>query len=85
MFDAFLAAQASGDQDAVAVLTPLRLRYFTPDELLRLFDFNQPNEMTFSFSADISRKSQYRLIGNSVNVRVVTALIEYLFTGDWLL
>ncbi|KIY65370.1 S-adenosyl-L-methionine-dependent methyltransferase [Cylindrobasidium torrendii FP15055 ss-10] len=128
VFDRFLAAQAAGEQNAVAILEPLRLRYFTPDELLRLFGFNpvssashanapdtnKPIERTaiaavgseisaiqdkdgavdisaksrpstsseptkeFNFPQDISRKSRYRLIGNSVNVVVVTKLLDYL-------
>ncbi|KAF9014545.1 S-adenosyl-L-methionine-dependent methyltransferase [Hymenopellis radicata] len=86
VFDEFLAAQAAGDVDAVKILAPLRLRYFAPEELLRLFDFNPTeDEEPFSFPDDISRKSRYRLIGNSVNVRVVRALIEYLLTSTDLL
>ncbi len=82
VFDEFLAAQAAGNVDAVNILAPLRLRYFAPEELLRLFDFNPAGEEEhFSFPDDISRKSRYRLIGNSVNVRIVRTLIEYLLTS----
>ncbi|KAK0207955.1 S-adenosyl-L-methionine-dependent methyltransferase [Desarmillaria ectypa] len=60
----------------LAILRPLRLRYFTPNELLRIFDFDPS---LFQWPDDVSRKTKYRLIGNSVNVRVVAALIDHLF------
>lgn len=92
-FDEFLSAQSRGERDAVHILRPLRLRYFTPGELLRLFAFSRPHADAESSTQDIgagddrswvwppgvSRKVQYRLLGNSVNVRVVQALVEFLF------
>ncbi|OSX68081.1 hypothetical protein POSPLADRAFT_1043232 [Postia placenta MAD-698-R-SB12] len=90
VFDRFLAAQRRGEKDAVRILAPLRLRYFSPTELLRLFCFlplvtaspvadASINHEDFGWPTDLSVKTQYRLIGNSVNVRVVTELINYLF------
>ncbi|KAG7089090.1 hypothetical protein E1B28_010799 [Marasmius oreades] len=74
-FDSFLAID---DQDeAIKILYPLKLRYFSPTELLRLFAF-EDDGFHFIWPRDISRKTKYRLIGNSVNVRVVKELIEYL-------
>jgi tRNA (cytosine38-C5)-methyltransferase len=71
------------------LLRDLRLRYFTPDELLRLFHFNPiaqelstDQEPEFRWPSDMSTKTKYRLIGNSVNVEVVQNLITYLFKGD---
>lgn len=68
------------------MLDPLRLRYFTPTELLRIFCFLPTNtdaergrQTQFYWPVDLSTKAKYRLIGNSVNVRVVTDLINYLF------
>ncbi|KAI0770976.1 S-adenosyl-L-methionine-dependent methyltransferase [Trametes elegans] len=83
-FDAFLEAQQAGELDAVRMLRPLRLRYFSPRELLRFFAFLPPSlhddgAQTFVWPEDISTKTKYKLIGNSVNVRVVTELINYLF------
>ncbi|RPD59364.1 S-adenosyl-L-methionine-dependent methyltransferase [Lentinus tigrinus ALCF2SS1-7] len=82
-FDAFLDAQRAGDDEAVRLLRPLRLRYFSPTELLRLFAFLPPATNAslgaFTWPEDISTKTKYKLIGNSVNVRVVTELINYLF------
>lgn len=72
MFDEFLGAHD------IQILHPLRLRYFTPSELLRIFAFDEPN---FVWPATVSTKTKYRLIGNSVNVRVVQALVTYLLDG----
>ncbi len=61
------------------ILLPLRLRYFSPEELLRLFCFKDAGgDGTFRWPEGVSTKSKYRLIGNSVNVLVVSELIEYL-------
>ncbi|KAG7450810.1 S-adenosyl-L-methionine-dependent methyltransferase [Guyanagaster necrorhizus] len=59
-----------------AILRPLRLRYFTPSELLRISDFDPS---LFQWPDEVSRKTKYRLIGNSVNVRVVASLVDHLF------
>lgn len=86
VFDEFLAAQASNDEDAVRMLDRLGLRYFTPSELLRLFHFVDPFEPDHSFDfvwpPSVSLKSKYRLIGNSVNVEVVRRLIDYLCNDE---
>ncbi|KAF8876492.1 S-adenosyl-L-methionine-dependent methyltransferase [Infundibulicybe gibba] len=88
IFDQFLALQKSGDADAIHLLRPLGLRYFTPSELLRLFDFEPLVEdlrgvqaTKVEWPAGLSRKTKYRLIGNSVNIRVVQELIKYLFSA----
>jgi len=73
---------ASGDIRAVEILRPLRLRYFSPDELLRLFCFEDAgSDRTFRWPEGVSIKAKYRLIGNSINVLVVSALIEHLCRG----
>ena len=81
VFDAFLQAKEQGSTDAVRLLDALRLRYFTPSELLRLFAFANPEseEEQFVWPESVSTKVKYRLIGNSVNVKVVSELISYLF------
>ncbi|KAF8665148.1 hypothetical protein AX16_000614 [Volvariella volvacea WC 439] len=67
-FDQFLRAQEGGRSDAVRILDSLQLRYFSPEELLRIFDFNRPGqEPAFKWPEGISTKTKYRLIGNSVN------------------
>ncbi|KAI6137030.1 S-adenosyl-L-methionine-dependent methyltransferase [Pisolithus sp. B1] len=85
VFDEFFAAQRSGDEQAVRLLNCLRLRYFTPSELLRLFHITDPFTNTpcdFIWPPGVSLKSKYRLIGNSVNVEVVRRLINYLLIEE---
>jgi tRNA (cytosine38-C5)-methyltransferase len=83
VFDAFLQSKLSAD--AVHILDTLRLRYLSPEELLRLFSFTPPltsthlPEHSFFWPDGVSRKTKYRLIGNSVNVNVVQELVSYLF------
>ena len=89
-FDHFLELKTVGDPNAVRVLDRLRLRYFSPTELLRLFCFEPPSasmrtttegsttEESFTWPATTSNKTKYRLLGNSVNVTVVSALIDYM-------
>ncbi|KAF5316231.1 hypothetical protein D9619_006256 [Psilocybe cf. subviscida] len=83
IFDHFLASQAAGDPDAVKLLHPLKLRYFSPPELLRIFAFDPIEDPTktgaLAWPKTTSRKSKYKFIGNSINVEVVQKLIRYLF------
>ncbi|KAI0056779.1 S-adenosyl-L-methionine-dependent methyltransferase [Artomyces pyxidatus] len=80
-FDTFLRAMADGDAKAVDILKPLHLRYFSPSELLRLFCFAAPGDGgSFHWPPGVSTKSRYRLIGNSVNVRVVSELLDLLYS-----
>eukprot|EP00546_Thalassionema_frauenfeldii_P021778 CAMPEP_0178905538 /NCGR_PEP_ID=MMETSP0786-20121207/6331_1 /TAXON_ID=186022 /ORGANISM="Thalassionema frauenfeldii, Strain CCMP 1798" /LENGTH=190 /DNA_ID=CAMNT_0020577157 /DNA_START=37 /DNA_END=606 /DNA_ORIENTATION=- len=51
-----------------------KLRKFTPIELLHLFGFPS----SFGFPEGINREHQYKLIGNSINVTVVSLLIQEL-------
>ena len=50
------------------------IRYFTPNEILKLMCFSE----NYSFPKNISDKSKYRLLGNSINVKVVNILIDFL-------
>ncbi|KAJ7031500.1 S-adenosyl-L-methionine-dependent methyltransferase [Mycena alexandri] len=87
IFDTFLQVkESSGSTDTIGatrILDKLRLRYFSPDELLRLFSFTPSlpgsSERPFIWPEGISRKSKYRLIGNSINIKVVEELIGFLF------
>ena len=67
-------------------LTNYRIRPWTPTELLRLFGFvsnktrseedNSSNKVpSFLFPPDIKLQTQYKLIGNSINVTVVSILL----------
>ncbi|XP_030757652.1 tRNA (cytosine-5-)-methyltransferase [Sitophilus oryzae] len=54
----------------------LKLRFFTPKEISRLMQFPEK----FSFPSDISNKQKYMVLGNSINVKVVSYLIKLLET-----
>ncbi|XP_054262116.1 tRNA (cytosine(38)-C(5))-methyltransferase [Macrosteles quadrilineatus] len=59
-----------------ATIRSLNLRYFTPREVARLMSF--PDER-FTFPPNITRQQRYKLLGNSVNVKVVALLLNILF------
>jgi tRNA (cytosine38-C5)-methyltransferase len=60
-------------------MTVYKLRRFAPAELLLLFGFSS----NFGFPDGMSLEHQYRLIGNSVSVHVVTELMkELLVLGE---
>jgi site-specific DNA-cytosine methylase len=65
-----------------------KLRYFTPEELLRLFGFLSPDTSssphpTESFfpldETTLTNRKKYELIGNSLNVTVASCLLQFLF------
>ena len=58
----------------IAELRPLGLRYFTPREVANLMAF----PVSFSFPPSVSLKTRYRLLGNSLNVLIVTNLLNIL-------
>ncbi|KAK3822657.1 MAG: TRNA aspartic acid methyltransferase 1 [Benniella sp.] len=64
---------------ALALLRTLGLRYFTESEVAHLMGF-PITEGRFSFPATTSLKQRYRVLGNSINVKVVSQLIRYLLT-----
>ncbi|KZC13735.1 PREDICTED: tRNA (cytosine(38)-C(5))-methyltransferase [Dufourea novaeangliae] len=59
-------------------LGKLRLRYFTPREVCRLMCFPED----FTFPEHLTCKQKYRLLGNSINVHVVSRLIFLLCTEE---
>lgn len=61
----------------IEIINNLNLRFFTPREVLRLMMFPD----TFSFPKVITNKQKYRLIGNSVNVKVVSNLLRFLINS----
>jgi len=64
------------DSNQPSSLIPLTLRYFTPNEIARMHGF----PADFSYPPDLALRQCYRLIGNSLNVVVVSELLKYLFT-----
>lgn len=63
-------------QRRLDLLHQIKLRYFTPREVARLMSF--PEE--FDFPAETTNRQRYRLLGNSINVKVVGELIKLLTT-----
>ncbi|XP_075231567.1 tRNA (cytosine(38)-C(5))-methyltransferase [Lycorma delicatula] len=56
----------------------LKLRYFSPSEIARLMNFPD----SFTFPNNLNRKQKYRLLGNSINVKVVSVLIKIMLHND---
>ncbi|KAJ9445507.1 DNA (cytosine-5)-methyltransferase [Diplonema papillatum] len=55
-------------------LEALRVRYFSPDEVRQLLCFPEG----FRFHGAATTRQQYRLLGNSVSVGVVTEILAHL-------
>lgn len=55
----------------IQILSNLKLRYFSPKEVCRLMCFPE----YFEFPKHITDKQKYKLLGNSINVHVVSKLI----------
>ncbi|GJJ71332.1 tRNA (cytosine38-C5)-methyltransferase [Entomortierella parvispora] len=66
--------------NALELLRSLGLRYFTEFEVAKLMGFPYA-EGKFSFPKSTSLKQRYRVLGNSINVKVVSQLIRYLLTS----
>lgn len=61
-------------EQRLQLIRTLKLRFFTPKEICRLMCFPE----NFSFPESINVRQRYMLLGNSVNVRVVSELIKLL-------
>ncbi|CAH2090853.1 unnamed protein product [Euphydryas editha] len=59
----------------VETIKQLKLRFFTPNEVLSIMMFPK----NYSFPENITTKQCYRLLGNSVNVKVISELLKILF------
>ena len=69
-----LFQEKQGDTSAVEALLPLKLRYFSPREVANLMCFPD----SFSIPADVTLRQSYKVLGNSLNVLVVSVLVKYL-------
>lgn len=67
-----------GSEESLAALRSLGLRFFTPREIARLLCFPED----FDFPAEVTDGQRYRLLGNSVNVRVISLMLLLLFSPD---
>lgn len=61
--------------DNLALKRALRLRFFSPTEVARLMSFPS----SFSFPNSVTEKQRYKLLGNSINVGVVSELVKLMF------
>lgn len=66
--------ELGNDEEAIASLRTLKLRYFTPREVANLMCFPS----SFSLPDQLTAKQCYRVVGNSVNALVVSTLLRYL-------
>ena len=62
----------STGKKSIESIVKLRLRYFSPTEIAGLLWF----PAQFHFPVDVTMKQQYQLLGNSLNVYVVSALLK---------
>lgn len=65
------------NSNSLEKLEQLKLRFFSPDEVSRFMSF--PKE--FKFPLTTTRKQRYRLLGNSVNVKVIEMMLRLLFVS----
>lgn len=65
-------------EDSLELKKSLKLRFISPAEISRLMAF--PKE--FSFPKSVSEKQRYKLLGNSINVAVVSELIKILINSS---
>ncbi|XP_053265373.1 tRNA (cytosine(38)-C(5))-methyltransferase-like isoform X2 [Podarcis raffonei] len=70
----FKSIEGLSEDEKLTKLSTLKLRYFTPREIANLQGF--PPE--FGFPDKVTTKQRYRLLGNSLNVHVVSKLISIL-------
>lgn len=67
--------------DDRVVLPTLGLRFFSPHEIALLHDF--PIESgEFSFPSSVNDSQKYRLLGNSMNIRVVALIFKIMFNSE---
>ena len=61
--------------DDMSVTHSQKIRLFSPKELLRIFGFPD----SFNFPPEMEQQHRYRLIGQSINVLVVRAIMHSVF------
>lgn len=65
----------NNSKEFTEIIKELKIRYFTPTEVLSFMSFPKK----YNFPLTITRKQRYRLLGNSVNVKVISELLKILF------
>ncbi|KAM8880903.1 tRNA (cytosine(38)-C(5))-methyltransferase isoform 1-T1 [Synchiropus picturatus] len=72
--NAYKGLELVTDEEKLQQLCKLKLRYFTPREVANLMGFPD----CFSFPDDVPVKQRYKVLGNSLNVVVVSRLLQQL-------
>uniref|UniRef100_A0A914VS76 tRNA (cytosine(38)-C(5))-methyltransferase n=1 Tax=Plectus sambesii TaxID=2011161 RepID=A0A914VS76_9BILA len=67
------------DEERIALLRPLGLRFFTPREVANIMGFPS----TFEQPPMTSSRQMYKALGNSINVVVVSLLLRYLLSAEF--
>lgn len=73
--DVNIAFNQENTEEQLRLIKALNLRFFTPLEVCRLMSFPQ----YFCFPSTLSERTKYKLLGNSINVKVVSELIKLLY------
>ena len=77
-FRLFQEKHKSEEESAFEVLLPLHLRYFTPREVANLMCFPP----SFSIPPDVTLRQSYKVLGNSLNILVVSVVLKYLLSDQ---
>lgn len=78
-FELIAPEQREYDPDWDEGLDWTKARYFSGQELARLFDFSKD----FSFPPTLTLGQQWKLVGNSLNARVAARLLELAWRVRW--
>lgn len=76
MESVFRGLEEHSEEERLRRLQTLQLRYFTPREVANLMGFPQ----SFGFPEDVPVKQRYKVLGNSLNVLVVSKLLQILLS-----
>ncbi|KAG5873995.1 hypothetical protein JTB14_015926 [Gonioctena quinquepunctata] len=82
IIEIYASAKSSNidDESKLELLKSLKLRFFTPKEVCRLMCFPD----NFKFPSSLSDRKKYMVLGNSINVKVVSELIKILNSSNGL-
>lgn len=72
----FRGLEEHSEEERLRRLQTLQLRYFTPREVANLMGFPQ----SFAFPEGVPVKQRYKVLGNSLNVLVVSKLLQILLS-----
>lgn len=68
-------SQMAQTNDEMELKKSLKLRFFSSKEVAKLMSFPD----TFNFPSAVNEKQRYKLLGNSINVAVVSELIKLMY------